>query len=200
MAKSYINISLDDEKATQIAEVIGNKTCKQILQSLSEENATESELSEKLKLPLNTIGYNIKKLTEAGFIEQDSHWWSIRGKKVPVYRVANKSIIISPKKSFVSKIKPFVPVFIVTGLASFGIWIYDSIHSAKEIIPIVSDRVYEASPAMSAGVATTGAKAGELAANLPSPSIFASIPTWQLFLAGAWLALLIFILINWRKI
>ena len=113
MAK-YIAISLDDNKTKYFAEILGNKTCIKILNILSEKELTETDLSEELKIPLNTIDYNIKKLIQAELIKSNSHFWSVKGKKIPVYTVCNKSIIISPKK----KITPLLSIGFLISLGA----------------------------------------------------------------------------------
>ena len=47
-------------------------------------------------MPMNSVQYNISKLLEAGLIEEAKSWWSVKGKKMPTYKVANKLIVISP--------------------------------------------------------------------------------------------------------
>lgn len=98
MEEKKIFISLEDKRLKDVAESITNKTCNKILQYLIEKTATVSDISEDLKLPINTIDYNIKKLLRAGLIESNSHWWSVKGKKMPAYKISNKEIIIKPKE------------------------------------------------------------------------------------------------------
>ena len=100
MEEKRVSVALDDKRLKDVAESITNKTCNKILQFLVEKTATVSEVSEELKLPINTVDYNIKKLLRAGLIEKDSHWWSVKGKKMPTYKISNKEIIIKPKKLF----------------------------------------------------------------------------------------------------
>jgi DNA-binding transcriptional ArsR family regulator len=123
--KKYVLVSLDDAKTGKIAEVLGNKTCKIILELLSEEEFSEKDISDRLNIPMNTVNYNVKKLKEVGLIEEKKHFFSIKGKRIPVYRVSNKSIIISPKKSSFSKIKNFLPVVIIASLFSIFLLWYD---------------------------------------------------------------------------
>jgi len=124
MEEKYILISLDDERAEKIAEVIGNKSCKKILDYLSERESNETEISKELHMPLNTVDYNIKKLLKAGLIKEGSHWWSVKGKKIPLYKVSNKHIVISPKKMTPSKLKGILPLVLVSAVFSLFIWLY----------------------------------------------------------------------------
>lgn len=103
MVETSLNIDLNDPRAAKIADVLSNKTCKKIISALSEEELTETDLAKKLKIPLNTVDYNVKKLVSAGLIESTSHFWSVKGKKIPSYKLANKKIIISPKSLALQK-------------------------------------------------------------------------------------------------
>lgn len=116
MDKNFINIDLDDPKTGIVAEALSNKTCVKILSLLAREELTASDIASNLKIPLNTTGYNLDKLIMAGIIEKSSNFfWSVKGKKTPVYRVANRRIIITPKRS----IKGTLPAIIATGIFAF---------------------------------------------------------------------------------
>ncbi|MEK6934179.1 MAG: beta-propeller domain-containing protein [Nanoarchaeota archaeon] len=97
--EKYLNVDLNDPRSTAIAEVMTNKTCKKILELVTEKEMSESDIASSLNIPLNTVGYNIKKLLEAGLIEKSKvYFWSVKGKRIPTYRISNKKIIISPKR------------------------------------------------------------------------------------------------------
>lgn len=119
MVNKYILLSLEDKKTQKVAEAISNKTCKKILNLLTEKDLTEKELSINLKVPINTIEYNLKKLIESGLVESSTHFWSVKGRKMPVYTISNKKIIISPKSAY--KIIPIALISILAGFASLGI-------------------------------------------------------------------------------
>ncbi|HRZ85959.1 MAG TPA: winged helix-turn-helix domain-containing protein [Candidatus Paceibacterota bacterium] len=117
--KKYVMVSLDDEKLSVLAEVLSNKTAKKILEFLAEREASESEIAESINLAPNTVNYNIKKLLESGLIEKSSNFlWSLRGKKMLKYRIANKKILISPKSSNSTK---FIATFVITSIAAIFI-------------------------------------------------------------------------------
>lgn len=123
MNKKYLMFSLDDGKTERLAEILGNKTSRKILDTLSEQELSEGEISKKLNIPLNTIGYNIKKLKEVGLIDEKKHFFSLRGKRVPIYSVSNKSIIISPKESKKDKIKESISLIAISGIfTAFILW------------------------------------------------------------------------------
>ncbi|MDP3882425.1 MAG: helix-turn-helix domain-containing protein [Nanoarchaeota archaeon] len=116
MGERYINFDLDDPRADKLAEALSNKTCKKILGLLVEKDMNASEISSALKLPLNTIGYNLEKLIEAGLIEKSSGvLWSVKGKKIEKYRISSRKIIISPRKVGMS----VIPVLVISGIIAF---------------------------------------------------------------------------------
>jgi DNA-binding transcriptional ArsR family regulator len=98
MEEKYILFSMEDERLQKLSEALSNRSCKKIINLLSEKELTETDLARELGIPLNTLDYNIKKLVSTGLIETTNHFWSIRGKKMPVYKLSNKKILISPKK------------------------------------------------------------------------------------------------------
>lgn len=103
MTEKYIELNLNDEKSAKIAEILGNKTAKKILSLLAEEELSQGDIARRLGVGLSNIDYNIKKLMDSGLIEKSSgFFWSVKGKKIPTYKLANKKIIISPKNSFKS--------------------------------------------------------------------------------------------------
>ena len=122
MSKSekYILVNLEDEKSKKIAESISNKTARKILDYLSnKEEAGTEEISKELKLPISTIDYNLKNLKKAGLIETKHFEWSQRGKRIILYSLARKFIVIAPKFSNIKKeLKNILPLVGITGIIS----------------------------------------------------------------------------------
>ncbi len=197
MAQSYIMLDVNDERAEAVAEVIGNKTCKKIIQALSESELSEAELSKKLGSPANTVNYNVKKLVEAGLIEKSKQFWSVKGKKVPTYRISNKKIIISPKPMT----KGILPAAILTGLATVGIKLFfNSGVSENQTTYVATDSALKM--AAPTALRYAGESAGASAGASASGAIISSsaVGPWAWFLLGAWGALLIFVIYStWRR-
>jgi len=198
---NYILVSLDDEKSKSIAEVLGSKTSKKIILHLSEtKEASQKDLSDALKIPLNTIEYNIKKLLSSGFIQKRKNFfWSKKGKKIIMYELSKKSVIISHKKSVSSKIKSILPAFILTAAGSFALWVYGRITSLPQTIsrnmPNVEDAVY--------ALEESATQAGSKAPGTISPETLLTpigTPIWLWFLIGSLIAILIISLVNWKKL
>ena len=196
MNKKYVVVSLDDAKTRKIADVISNASCKKILDYLAETNeASESDISSAINVPLNTVDYNIKKLVQAGLVEKaKKFFWSVKGKKIDMYKVSNKSILISPRSKVVSGIKSILPAAIISGL--FAILLKYLTAAKTFATKPISRELYEE-------VATTVAT-GEPAASKAIPECINGFidyapwacPTWSWFLAGAGFALLVFLVIN----
>lgn len=194
MTKKYILLSLGEKGAENLAKVIGNKTCKKIIDFLSEtKEASEKDISDYLKLPLNTIEYNLKKLIESGFVEKSkTFFWSQKGKKIPTYKLSNKSILISPSSKVQSKI---LPALISIGASIIGTFAISRIFSSSmstglnEPVLKSQDAVYGAA-AEAANEAAL--RTGEVLTSQP-------FPVWGWFLLGAIFAILIYTLMAWRK-
>lgn len=182
MENSYIMVSLDDEKAKHLADVMGNKTCKKILGLLAEKEMSESDLAKKLNIPLNTVEYNLKKLIDAGLAEKTkSFFWSVKGKKIPNYKLSNKYIIIAPKNSALSGLKTLLPVFAILGLSTLAINYFTRTPTANYARS--SQDLFAAAPkAMNYGAESfQSANSGFLTGFLSTP--------WAIFLAGGLLVL-----------
>ncbi len=131
MTNNSISIDIDDPRTSLIAEALANKTCVKILNLLAEKELTAGDIANSLKIPLNTTGYNLEKLISAGLIEKSSNFfWSVKGKKTPTYRVANKKIVISPKRL----IRGVVPAVLISGIASFILKQFTSPVISKQVI------------------------------------------------------------------
>jgi len=115
----FILMGLNDERSKKIAEVLGNKTCKVIVDHLADvKEASEKDISDALDVPINTVEYNLKKLLDTGLVKKSKNFfWSQKGRKIPMYRLANKHIIISPRKPSLSYLKSIIPVVLVAALA-----------------------------------------------------------------------------------
>lgn len=121
MAKeNFVLVSLKESKAKKLAQVISNESCRKILDYLAEKEATETELAEKLDVPISTVHYNLKHLTDAGLVDVDEFHYSEKGREVNHYKLANKYVIIAPKSIFgiKEKLKSILPVVLITVAAA----------------------------------------------------------------------------------
>lgn len=205
MDDKLIMVNLGDEKAKEISEVIGSKSCNKVLNLLAEGDLTVSDVASKLKMPINTVDYNVKKLVKAGLIEKASHFWSVKGKKMPTYRVSNRKIIISPRKSVA---RVFAWTIGLTGLmaltireffggavqfAGSGMRVSELVAEDAAFVELKNKAVIgvsetlsttsESAPVILDGASKSGA--GLL-------SFVSGVSAWEWFLIGAWFAVFIF--------
>jgi DNA-binding transcriptional ArsR family regulator len=190
--KKFILVSIDDKRSKKIAEVLGNKTSKKIIDLLAETSElSEKDISDSLNLPLNTIEYNLKKLLSSEMVEKTKNFfWSKKGKRIPMYRLSGKSIIISPKSSKISsKIKSLLPAILVSGIGAFIIKIFSS---EPKFIQDASEEAMLFSAQKSSEMAITPTGVNFI-------SLYSAQP-WMWFLAGSLLVIAIFAFFNWRKL
>ncbi len=182
-------IDLEDPKTDMIAEAISNKTAKKILFLLAEAELTESEIAEKLGVPLNTIDYTIKKLEHVGFIEKAKTFsWSSKGKAVYRYKISNKRIIISPR----SMVRGVIPAVLISGLLALGIKIFFDAQKNPAALENGAKSIE----------AITAPAADSAAALAQQPSLLVSLQAdpWIWFFGGALAAVIIFVIWNvWKK-
>ena len=187
--KNFILLSMEDNKIKKISNVISNDSCRKILDYLSNKEATESELSSKLNIPISTVHYNLQQLKETGLIDADEYHYSEKGKEVSHYRLANKYIIITPKKTqgIKEKLRSILPVVLI-------------VSGAALILQLVS-KYFKAQIAPQAGMMS--AKSAMIESGAPSiaqdamqapVSTATSIALW--FFAGALFALAVYLIIS----
>ena len=135
MDDKFIMMNMDDDRSKEIAEIIGNKTCKKIIDYLAEvKDASENDISKALGIPLNTTEYNLNKLVKSCLVEKTKNFfWSVKGRKIDMYKLAKKHIVISPKSKLnMEKLKSVIPAILIGAIfliAVFGIWYYNSNNS-----------------------------------------------------------------------
>ncbi len=127
MAKNkFIMLNLEEEPAKELAEVLSSEKSRAILNYLADkEHATASEISKALNIPLSTLNYQLKKVVASGLVDNDEFHYSKKGKTIEHYKLAQKHIIISPKKvkglkSKLANLLPLVPLGI--GAIMLQVW------------------------------------------------------------------------------
>jgi predicted transcriptional regulator len=120
-SSKFVLLNLDDEHTKDVANAVSSKSGKKILAYMEEyEKVTESELSKELNIPMSTVNYTIEQLSKANLIENSHYHYSEKGREVKHWRLANKLIIIAPKKTegLYDKIKDLLGIFFLTGIGS----------------------------------------------------------------------------------
>ncbi|MBR9701969.1 helix-turn-helix domain-containing protein [Candidatus Pacearchaeota archaeon] len=129
MADKFVLMDLDDRRSKKVAEVLGSKTCKKMLDYLSEtKEASQKDISDALGIPLNTVEYNLKKLLASGLVEKTKNFfWSKKGRRIVMYKLAKKHIIISPKnkKPSATALRNILPVIVAVILLASLVTLLD---------------------------------------------------------------------------
>jgi len=200
--EKQVVIDINDPRSGKIVEALANPSCKKILNLLAENEMSATEIADKIKVPLNTITYNLEKLIESGLIEKTGQvLWSIKGKKIPKYKIANRKIVISPKSLTASEI---LPAILGTAIIAAGI----KYLSSGNILGKSSEVISSASDVASTGSGSAGVEMAKIAAPSVDNAIgFArEVPgiiqncadphVWAWFILGSLVAILIFLLWN----
>jgi len=190
MAKqSFLLVSLQEDKAKKLAQVVSNESCRKILDYLAEKESTETELATNLQLPISTVHYNLKQLVGAGLVSSEEFHYSKKGKEVLHYKLANKYIIIAPKSTFGirEKLKAILPVVLLVSGAALAINLFSK--NFSRITSTAQGLAMEKSAAAPAALME--------AAPVKTSSVIATQPNIALwFLAGALFALLAYFIID----
>ncbi|MBT4352894.1 helix-turn-helix transcriptional regulator [archaeon] len=120
--ESFLLVSLKEEKAKKLAQVLSNDTSRKILEYLTNnKRATETEISKKLSIPLSTVHYNIAHLASSGLINNNEFNYSEKGKEVIHYSLSNKYVIIAPNniEGLREKLQKILPVIAILSFGSF---------------------------------------------------------------------------------
>jgi len=194
--KNFLLVSLEENKAKKIAEVINNDTARKIIDHLAKKDATESELSTELKIPISTVHYNLKQLQDAGLVIVEEFHYSKKGKEVNHYMLANKYIIIAPKSEnpkFLEALKNIMPIVVITAVVAIIMQLYNL---------LATNRFAESTSGlmMAKQAADTGARiltAAPAAQEVTRP-VLQSTPA-AYFLIGAVAVIIIYFIYEWTK-
>ncbi len=195
--KNFILLSMEDDKIKKISNVISNESCRKILDYLADREATETELAEKLQIPISTVHYNLQQLMETGLVSAEEYHYSPKGKEVNHYRLANKYIIIAPKKTYgiKEKLRSILPVALIAAGAAGIIQLVQKFpatrtFAAQDMLAksMIAEREIASAPAM--------AQAADAVQIVVSP-LWKNIALW--FFIGAVFALLVYFMISWYR-
>lgn len=181
--QNFLLVSLEDSQSKQLAEVLSNDTSRKIIDYLSEhEDATETEISTSLTIPLPTVHYNLQKLKEAQLVHVEEFHYSKKGREVDHYKLANKYVIITPKpvKGIKNALKHILPASLLFAGITVILALVQSVQqkSTEMFVANIAERAVTATPSFAADVAQAAPQS--------------ALPFWFWFLMGG---IVMFILI-----
>jgi DNA-binding transcriptional ArsR family regulator len=200
----FVFFSLHEKEADSLANTLGNKTSRHILKYLSDTpSATESEIAERLKLPMSTVHYNIKNLIKAKLVKAEEFHYSKKGREVNHYSLAKKYIIIAPdeEESTFKKLKSLlISIFALVGV-SFATTYYKFLNLAPEfsgtLAKTATDEAINMVPTSELVPDIARESADNISANLVEPSFLSHFPL-EFFLGGV-LVIIIILIIKFYK-
>lgn len=216
MSEKFILVSLEDEKAKEIANIVSNDTCRKILDYLGDKDSSETDIANALNMPLSTVHYNMQNLLKHGLVEIKDFVWSDKGNKINVYKVAKKFIVIAPKGETVpSSIKNLIPVAIISLAASALLYLFSGFREVTVSSDIFPQPLLQPATILTREVAQESAKAA-VAGSALSPALVNATTTipettstiaqtvnvlvpqfnYLWFLAGSIFAILLYMLIS----
>ncbi|MDO9324870.1 MAG: helix-turn-helix domain-containing protein [Methanoregula sp.] len=131
ITEDVIFLEPGEEKAQNIVKAMSHQNAGDIVQLLSLEGSLNmSDISERLNISLNAAKYHIDNLTHAGILENSNTRYSVKGKKIKIYRLKNQVFIVAPKMTSIAQVRTalmrysavfvvFVSVFCVAIIQSF---------------------------------------------------------------------------------
>ncbi len=208
--KSFVLLSLKDDKAKELSKVLGNETCRKILDYMaSKGDATETQISKDLSVPISTVNYNMKLLSENGIVSANEYHYSEKGKEVTHYKLKNRYIIIAPKEesesSIMSKLRGIIPGAIILGAGTVIVGAFEFIkrHSITfantgarmmtKSAAFAADQVAESAPSTAAPLAAGTTNAASTAAALAQSASIVPHYTLWFFLGGLFVLICILI-------
>jgi len=108
-ADEVIILEPGQEQAQKFIKAISNQNASVVMQLLREAGPLRlSDIAEQLGMSLNATKYHIENLMDAGLLEISNTRYSIKGRKVKMYRMKNQIFIVAPsmtqKKQIISAV------------------------------------------------------------------------------------------------
>src|SRR3989344_4203800 len=122
-------VSLEEDLAKQLAQVISNDTSRKILDSLTQDKKSATQLSKELNIPLPTVHYNLKALSDAKLVLSKEFHYSEKGREVQHYELTNQFVIIAPagaEEGWKQKLMSLIPTVTLIGGIGIALQLWNS--------------------------------------------------------------------------
>jgi DNA-binding transcriptional ArsR family regulator len=128
MADNVVFMEPGDERAQKIAKAMGSQTASDILQILGEGPKSLSDITDRLNIPMNTAKYHIENLLDAGLVAVAETKYSVKGREVKIYTLANKLLIVAPRRADArSLLLKYATLFGIVALGTVVISVFTSL-------------------------------------------------------------------------
>jgi DNA-binding transcriptional ArsR family regulator len=170
ITEDVIFLEPGQEKAQNIVKAISHQNAGDVMQILSIEGPLRlSDIADRLGMSLNAAKYHIENLMNAGLLEIANTRYSVKGRKIKVYRLKNQVFIVAPKMTGIAQVRSallkygaalgiFIMVFSVTLVQPFVLLPAVPLHLSGSIqpgqpVPVMTDS--GVIPALIIGTAVT---------------------------------------------
>lgn len=156
VTEELIILEPGQEQAQKFIRAMSNQNAGDVLQLLKESGPLRlSDIAERLGMSLNATKYHIENMMDAGLLEISNTRYSVKGRKIKMYRMKNQIFIVAPsmtdKKQILSavvKYGSFLGLYIVVALSFLALVPFATLGSS---VPLTG--------ALQPGVPVTGAPA-----------------------------------------
>jgi len=122
-----IILEAGQEKAQKFIRVMSNQNASDVLSLLKDGGGLRlSDIAERLGMSLNATKYHVENMMDAGLLEISNTRYSVKGRKVKIYRMKNQIFIVAPgmteKKQIISavmKYGSFLGMYILIAIGLF---------------------------------------------------------------------------------
>jgi len=156
ITEDVIFLEPGQEKAQNIVKAISHQNAGDVMQILSIEGPLRlSDIADRLGMSLNAAKYHIENLMNAGLLEIANTRYSVKGRKIKVYRLKNQVFIVAPKMTGIAQVRSallkygaalgiFIMVFSVTLVQPFVLLPAVPLHLSGSIqpgqpVPVMTD-------------------------------------------------------------
>jgi DNA-binding transcriptional ArsR family regulator len=114
------------EKAQKFIRVMSNQNASDVLALLKDGGGLRlSDIAERLGMSLNATKYHIENMMDAGLLEISNTRYSVKGRKVKIYRMKNQIFIVAPgmteKRQIISAVMKYGSFLGIYVLIALGI-------------------------------------------------------------------------------
>ena len=90
---------IGDDSARTVVRALSSDCTVEILERLSDEPMTTTDVADAVDTSLQNAAYHIEKLDDAGLVNVVDTWYSSRGKEMAVYAVAVERVVLDVPSS-----------------------------------------------------------------------------------------------------
>ena len=197
MTGDVVLLEPGDEQAKKIAKAMSSQTAGDVLTLLAAGAKSLTDITEQLKIPLTTAKYHTENLLDAGLITISETRYSIKGREVKMYALADRLLIVAPKRTNVRDLLlKYSSLFAIVVAGSLSVFALAPLFNQQAVPEAAS---FALNSAGSEGGRVYAAKAAwDTAALAPSPAIDPALA----FFCGGVLVILVLLCYEaylWKK-